>query len=85
MVNNGEINNQEQEDFNFLDAVTITSFLAQLSNIEKDEKQTKWIHGVIQTLAKEVQKLHEENDILIKKVNDILIILEGDYNNDTNE
>lgn len=77
MANNDGVSNQEQEDFNLLDAVTIVSFLAQLDNMEKDVKQTKWIHGVVEKLAEEVQKLHEENDILIEKVDKILKLLGG--------
>lgn len=75
---NNQNQNREQENLDLLDAITITSFLAQLDNMAKDVKQTEWIHKVIVTLANEVDKLHRENDILIEKVDKILNILEED-------
>lgn len=65
------------KDFEFMDAVGITSFLAQLDNMEKDQIQTEWIRKVVVSLAQEVQKLHDENDILINKVDEILKIVKG--------
>ena len=76
----------EQEELNFLDIITMVAFIAQLQNMEIDGINTKWIHNVIFSLSKEVQKLHEENDIIINKVNKILKILEngGEKNNAIN-
>lgn len=76
----------EQEELNFLDIITMVAFIAQLQNMEIDGINTKWIHNVIFSLSKEVQKLHEENDIIIDKVNKILKILEngGEENNAIN-
>lgn len=76
----------EQEELNFLDIITMVAFIAQLQNMEIDGINTKWIHNVIFSLSKEVQKLHEENDIIIDKVNKILKILEngGEKNNAIN-
>lgn len=76
----------KQEELNFLDIITMIAFIAQLQNMEIDGINTKWIHNVIFSLSKEVQKLHEENDIIIDKVNKILKILEngGEKNNAIN-
>ena len=76
----------EQEELNFLDIITMAAFIAQLQNMEIDGINTKWIHNVIFSLSKEVQRLHEENDIIIDKVNKILKILEngGEKNNAIN-
>lgn len=77
---NGSDESQEQQNLDFLDKITIAGFIAQIKNMAEDQEQNEWIHGVIVTLAKEVQKLHKENDILIEKVDKILKILEEDNN-----
>lgn len=71
------MNNNKQEEINFLDIITMVAFIAQLQNMEIDGINTKWIHNVIFSLAKEVQKLHEENDVIINKIDKVLKILEN--------
>ena len=71
------MNNNEQEENNFLDIITMVAFIAQLQNMEIDSINTKWIHKVIFSLAREVQKLHEENDVIINKIDKVLKILEN--------
>ena len=71
------MNNNEQEENNFLDIITMVSFIAQLQNMEIDGINTKWIHNVISSFAREVQKLHEENDVIINKIDKVLKILEN--------
>ena len=74
--NENGMSNQEQKDFGFLDALTITSFLAQIDNINKDSKQTDWIHKVIKAIGNEIQKLHKENELLRKNEDKIIKLLE---------
>ena len=71
------MNNNEQEENNFLDIITMVAFIAQLQNMEIDGINTKWIHNVIFSLTREVQKLHEENDVIINKIDKVLKILEN--------
>lgn len=52
-------------NFEFLDAVNIVSFMAQLKNMEEDDKQTEYVRIVIQSIFREIEKLHEENDRII--------------------
>jgi hypothetical protein len=56
----------ELSNFEFLDAITIVGFLAQLDNMDKDEKETDYIHKVIDSIANEIEKLHKENEIIIE-------------------
>lgn len=65
---------------NILDIITIASFIAQLDNIEKDGIQTEYIQLVIKTIADEIEKLHKENDIIMKQNEKIIKMLkERDY------
>jgi glycerol dehydrogenase-like iron-containing ADH family enzyme len=67
--------NNENQQFEMLDALNIVGFFAQLDNMSKDEEQSKYIQTVIQALANEVEKLHKENDIIIEQNEEILKLL----------
>ena len=69
------MNNNNNNNFEALDAITIVSFLAQLQNMEEDEKEKEYIHKVILAIANEIEKLHKENDRLEAKIDKILQIL----------
>lgn len=76
--NNFNLNNlNNKTSFNILDIITILGFVAQISNIQDDKTQTKYIQKVIQAIADEIEKLHKENDMIIKQNEDILKILKG--------
>lgn len=77
--NNGN-NNNESQQFEMLDALTIVGFCAQLDNMMKDEKQTEFIHGIIQAIGDEIEKLHKENNIIIEQNNQIIKLLKGEEN-----
>lgn len=64
-------------NFELLDLITIISFAAQLQNMEMDGKQTNFIHKVIKAIADEIDKLHQENDIIIEQLNRIEEKLNG--------
>ena len=73
MNNNNNIN-QNLKD---LDIIGLASFFMQADNI-KDDNQQKMINQLIlQAVAKEIEKLHKENDSIIDKLNKI----EKDDNN----
>lgn len=69
------MNSNNGNQFEFLDLITIMGFLAQVDNMSKDESQTKYIHKVIKTIALEIDKLHKENDIIIKQNEEIIKLL----------
>lgn len=71
---NNKNNNINQND-GLLDGITILGFIAQLQNIQDDKEQTEYIRKVIQAIADEIKKLHDENDIIIKQNEEILKIL----------
>ena len=58
-----------------LDLIAIIGFILQIQNIQLDDKQQNYIHNVIRTLAQQVQKLHQQNDRIETKLNQILKIL----------
>ena len=62
----------ENNEFEFLDALTLISFFAQMENLDKDEKYTRFIKRVILGLVSEIEKLHKENDEIIKKLDEVL-------------
>lgn len=70
-------NSNTSEEFGFLDMITIASFLAQIDNMDKDDIQNKYIHKVIQAIADEIEKLHKENDIIMKQNEEILELLKN--------
>lgn len=65
----------EYQDFEFLDIINILGFVAQLLNMFGDEKQTNYIHKVIRAISDEIQKLHNENDMIMKQNEEILNLL----------
>ena len=68
MKNNSNNNNNNNNNFNFVDILSLISFYMQVKNIDEDEKQTKYINDVILAINYEIQKLHEENDIIISEI-----------------
>lgn len=68
-------NNQNLEA---LDLLAIISFIAQIENMNEDKKEKEYIHTVIKAIAKQIEKLHKENDRLESKLDEILKILKGD-------
>ena len=67
----------DDSEFEALDLLNIASFLAQVDNIMSNNEQNKYIHKVIKAISLEINKLHKENEILMKKIDKILNILEG--------
>lgn len=54
------------------DLIQLLSFYIQLKNIKQDDIQNKYIHDVIQAIGSEIQKLHDQNDIIMKQNQQIL-------------
>lgn len=69
MINND--NDNKQENLDILDIITMLSFMAQIQNIKEDKAQNIWINKVIQTLFQEINKLHYENELLFKKLEEV--------------
>ena len=61
-------NNNENQNFDFLDGITIISFLTQMENIQSDNQYIKYIKTIIHFLIGEIDKLHKENDDIIAKL-----------------
>jgi hypothetical protein len=72
---NNPITPTEGQEFALLDAITIVGFLAQLDNMEQDEKETQYIRTVIQAIANEIEKIHKDNEKIIKQNEEILYFL----------
>ena len=68
-------NNQNLEA---LDLLAIISFIAQIENMNEDNKEKEYIHTVIKAIAQQIEKLHKENDRIEYKIDEILKILKGD-------
>lgn len=68
MINN---DNNKQENLDILDIITMLSFMAQIQNIKEDKAQNIWINKVIKTLFQEINKLHYENELLFKKLEEV--------------
>ena len=69
MINNN--NNNKQENLDILDIITMLSFMVQIQNIKEDKVQNLWINKVIKTLFQEINKLHYENELLFKKLEEV--------------
>lgn len=69
MINNN--NDNKQENLDILDIITMLSFMAQIQNIKEDKAQNIWINKIIQTLFQEINKLHYENELLFKKLEEV--------------
>jgi cell division protein FtsB len=78
------MNNNDNTNNKMLDALTILGFAAQIQNISDDKTQTEYIRKVIQVIADEIEKLHKENDIIIKQNEEILKMLGGGNKNGVN-
>ena len=78
------MNNNDNTNNKLLDALTILGFAAQIQNISDDKTQTEYIRKVIQVIADEIEKLHKENDIIIKQNEEILKMLGGGNKNGIN-
>lgn len=63
------------EDVGVLDLLNVFSLWAQIENMNMDKMQTEYIHKVIKAIADEIEKLHKENDIIIKQNEEILDLL----------
>ena len=72
---NNNNSNQTTSNTAILDVITILGFVAQLENIKDDKVQTNYIRKVIQAISDEIDKLHKENDIIIKQNEEMLKIL----------
>ena len=59
-------------NFEFLDVITILGFVAQMQNLEKDEQYENYIKNFIYNLNEEIQKLHKENEEIIEKLDKVL-------------
>lgn len=79
MFNN--ISRRNLENIDFLDILSIVSFIAQISNINESSVRNKYIDDFIKNISYEIDKLHQENDIIMKKIDNIINILESDNKN----
>ena len=70
MINNNN-NDNKQENLDMLDIITMLSFMAQIQNIKEDKVQNLWINKVIKNLFQEINKLHYENELLFKKLEEV--------------
>lgn len=68
-------NMNNNQNFESLDIITIMGFIAQMQNIQKDNKEKEYIHQIIHIISDEIQKLHKENDRIEYKLDKILEIL----------
>ena len=78
------MNNNDNTNNKMLDVLTVLGFAAQIQNISDDKTQTEYIRKVIQVIADEIEKLHKENDIIIKQNEEILKMLGGGNKNGVN-
>lgn len=68
-------NNGIPEEVGVLDLLNVFSLWAQVENMKMDKEETDYIHKVIKAIANEVEKLHEENDIIMKQNEEIIDLL----------
>lgn len=61
-----------------LDMINLLGFIAQINNIQKDGEYHEYMEKFFKQLFEEIQKLHKENDIIIKQNEKILKLLEKD-------
>ena len=62
----------ENQQFDFLDVISLMGFFAQMENLDKDQKYEEFIKKIIIGLVQEIEKLHKENEDIINKLNQIL-------------
>ena len=63
------------EEVGVLDLLNVFSLWAQVENMQMDAEQSEYISKVIKAIANEIEKLHKENDIIIKQNEEILRLL----------
>ena len=64
------------EDVGILDLLNVFSLWAQVENMDMDKEQSEYIQKVIKAIANEIEKLHKENDIIIRQNQEIIDTLE---------
>ena len=62
------MNNNELQDFEFLDIITILGFIIQLRNMKQGSEERDYIHSIIKAIASEIQLLHKENDLIVEQL-----------------
>ena len=60
------------EDVGILDLLNVFSLWAQVENMDMDKEQSEYIQKVIKAIANEIEKLHKENDIIIRQNQEII-------------
>lgn len=66
----------DNNGLNLLDAMAITSFCAQLANMDGDVEREKYYQQVLKAISYEIELLHKENDEIKEQNEKILKILE---------
>lgn len=69
------MNNNYQNGIEAMDILNLIAFYIQLTNIEQDNQQSGYIHNVIQTIAREIELLHKENDKIMAQNEEIIRLL----------
>lgn len=59
-------NNLNNNGFGFIDILTLISFMAQMKNMSDDEISNLKNNSIIKAVANEIDKLHKENDDIVK-------------------
>ena len=62
----------ENQQFDFLDIISLMGFFAQMENLDKDQKYEEFIKKIIIGLVQEIEKLHKENEDIINKLDQML-------------
>lgn len=69
------MNNNIKNGIEGIDFISIYSLMKQLENLEGDKKEAQFIRLVIQSIAYEIEKLHQENKVIIKQNKEIIDLL----------
>lgn len=65
------MNNNINQNLKDLDIIGLASFFMQADNIRDDNQQKVVNQLILQAVAKEIEKLHKENNDIIEKLNKI--------------
>lgn len=65
------MNNNINQNLKDLDIIGLASFFMQADNIRDDNQQKTINQLILQAVAKEIEKLHKENNNIIEKLNKI--------------
>lgn len=65
------VNNNINQNLKDLDIIGLASFFMQADNIRDDNQQKVVNQLILQAVAKEIEKLHKENNDIIEKLNKI--------------